>query len=130
MGKRLTLVMMAVVLVFAAFIILQSESEAGTVDADLIFINDSGAVVGSVGISYSNVTECAINADNSPIRRGEKFYFSDMSWPVVLTVCEDVTGNMVLAEIVVEDAPQEGECWLITLNDDLKLVAKYSEARK
>lgn len=121
-SKRMMIALIAVILIFVVIVIAVPEQEAGTTNADLMFLNDSDIPVGSVYISYarwdgSNVTEGGMNADNSMLERGDGLQFSGLRWPVTVTVCSDLQGSEVLAQMIVEAEPAEGWLWRITLVD-------------
>lgn len=121
-AKRMIIALIAVILIFVVIVIAVPEKETGAADADLIFCNDSDTPVGSVYINYtnaagSNVTEGGMNADSSLLKRGDDLQFEGVAWPVTVTVCSDLQGCEVLAQVIIEKAPAEGWYWQVTLVD-------------
>lgn len=102
--------------------LLRSPDQEISTDTDLIVEIDTDVSVGSVYISYtnaagSNVTEGGMNADNSLLKRGDDLQFEGVVWPVTVTVCSDLQGCEVLAQVIVEEAPAEGWYWQVALVD-------------
>lgn len=80
-------------------------------DSDVVFINGSDIPVGSVGISFSHEdgtreSGAGMNADGSPLGRGDRMYFDADGWPVELTVCADQQGTQPLASAILAEEPR------------------------
>ncbi len=55
-----------------------------------------------------------MNANSSPLRRGESLGFQVGGWPAVVTAYADLQCRTALARLTVDEAPPEGERWYVT----------------
>lgn len=110
-SKKLWIALIAAVCIVAAVTAAAAKDmgEARSLrDNNLVFVNGSDIPVGSVGISFSHEdgsheSGAGMNADGSPLRRGDRMYFDAAGWPVKLTVYADQQGTQPLASAVVTD---------------------------
>lgn len=119
-SKKQILVLIAVILLFVVIVILLRDRDTGASNADLIVISDMDMPIGCVGVSYarwdgSYESGMGLNADNSMMTRGSRLYFDSVNWPATVTVYADLQGTEVLAELYIEEAPEAGELWQVTL---------------
>ena len=66
-------------------------------DSQLIIINESTAQIASIGVYFNNETLAASNADNSPIKKGEKvnFQFDIVKGQIFQVSVSDANWNLV-----------------------------------
>ena len=86
-------------------------------NADLVFINDADVAIVTVVADFADRDSGAMNADNSPLKRGESFGFEAGEYPVTVLVYDRAVGRVEdheLARIVIDKAPPEGERWYVT----------------
>lgn len=90
------------------------------IEADLVFVNQSDATIVEVVVEFQDQSGGTRNADSSPLRRGESFGFEAGEYPVTLYVYDKVAGDVVegtLAQLTIQEAPQEGERWYVAAWD-------------
>ena len=83
----------------------------------LVFVNDSDATIVTVVADFADRDSGAMNADNSPLKRGEYLGFETGEYPVTVLVYDRAVGRVEgheLARIVISEAPPEGERWYVT----------------
>ena len=83
----------------------------------LVFVNDSDATIVTVVADFADRDSGAMNADNSPLKRGEYLGFETGEYPVTVLVYDRAVGRVEdheLARIVIDKAPPEGERWYVT----------------
>lgn len=89
----------------------------GGEEADLVFVNQSDAVIVAVVVDFRDQNGGQQNADGSPLKRGESFGFETGEYPVTLTVYdapfEDYT-QKELGVTTIASAPPKGERWYVT----------------
>lgn len=96
------------------------QDHGGDTDTDLVFVNDSNAVIAAVTAEFLDQSGGAQNADGSPLKRGEIFSLQAGTYPVTLTVYDapfDGSEQRELARFTVEKAPPEGQQWYVTARD-------------
>lgn len=89
-------------------------------DVDLVFVNDSDAVILAVLAEYADQTSGMQNAASSPLKRGESFGFQAGEYPVTVAVydkTDDGLSGTPLARLTIDKAPPEGERWYVTARD-------------
>ncbi len=89
-------------------------------DADLVFINDSDAVVVEVVMKFEDQFGGARRADCKPLKRGETLGFEAGEYPVTVAVYDAPFGSdeeQELARLTISEAPPEGERWYIAAQD-------------
>lgn len=97
--------------------------------ADLVFVNDSDAVVVEVVANFEDRLEGSRRADNKPLKRGQTLGFEAGQYPVTVAVYDALFGNSgqkEVASLTISEAPPEGERWYIAAqdgSDGLKLSA-------
>ena len=121
-SKKLILALIAVILIFVVIVLLLPERETTPIDAGVILVSDTDTPIGSAQMSYprwdgSATSEYGMNADGSPMIRGDTICFEVGSWPATVTVCSDLQGREVLTTYIVEEAPEEGCAWQLTVSD-------------
>ena len=92
----------------------------GDIEADLVFVNDSDAVIVEVVVDFQDRNGGTRNADSSPLKRGETFGFEAGEYPVTVYVYDKVANDVVegaLAQTTIREAPPEGERWYVTARD-------------
>lgn len=107
--------------VLAALMLALSGCGCGDVNADLVFVNGSDAIIGSVTVDWLNRSETVQPADSSPLKPGESFGFETGSYPVTVRVYRGQSGGWnppELAVLTVWDAPGEGERWYVTAQNN------------
>lgn len=96
---RLAIIVSAVLLVVVGGIAIALGAGRATIykDNQLIIINESTAQIASIGVYYNNETLVASNADNSPIKKGERvnFQFDIAKGQVFQVSVSDVNWNLV-----------------------------------
>ena len=83
----------------------------------LVFVNDSDHTIVTVVAEFADRNSGAMNADNSPLKRGESLGFEAGEYPVTVLVYDRAVGRVEdheLARIVIDKAPPEGERWYVT----------------
>ena len=95
-------------------------------DADLVFVNDSCATIVAGLTDFTDLGSVVQRADSCPMKRGESFGFEAGEYPVTVKVydkpVEDLSGP-VLAQLIIDEAPPEGERWYVTAHDSGKGLA-------
>lgn len=110
-------------LILTVLAVLCTLSGCGTGDgaeADLVFVNDSDAVIVEVVVEFRDQSGGTRNADSSPLRRGESFGFEAGEYPVTLYVYDKAVGDIAegaLARLTIGEAPGTGERWYVTARD-------------
>lgn len=90
------------------------------IEADLVFVNQSDAVIVEVVVEFQDQSGGTRNADSSPLKRGESFGFEAGEYPVTVYVYDKAVGDVVegtLAHLTIQEAPQEGERWYVAARD-------------
>lgn len=92
------------------------------IDYGLVFINGSDTAIVEVVVEYTDRLSGVRNADSSPLKRGESFGFEAGEYPVTLAVYDRTLDSMEkepgeIAQIVIPEAPAEGERWYVTAHD-------------
>lgn len=92
-------------------------SAGDAIDYDLVFVNQSDAVIVEVVVDFQDQNGGTRNADSSPLKRGETFGFEAGEYPVTVYVYDKVANDVVegaLASLTIDKAPPEGERWYVT----------------
>lgn len=92
----------------------------GDMEADLVFVNQSDAVIVEVVVEFQDQSGGTRNADSSPLRRGESFGFEAGEYPATVYVYDKAVGDVAegaLAWVTIQEAPPEGERWYIAARD-------------
>lgn len=95
-------------------------SAGDVIDYDLVFVNQSDAVIVTVAADFQDQNGGTQNADSSPLRRGESFGFEAGEYPVTVYVYDRPVYDIVegaLAQTTIREAPPEGERWYVTARD-------------
>ena len=90
------------------------------IEADLVFVNDSNAVIVEVVVDFQDRSGGSRNADSSPLRRGDSFGFEVGEYPVTMWVYDapfEGFSQKELASFTISEAPPEGERWYVTARD-------------
>lgn len=109
--------------VFLMAVLSACGGEAGInaeMDADLVFINDSDAVIVEVVVDFVDRGGGARYANCKPLKRGETFGFEAGEYPVTVTVYDEPFESFEqqeLALLTIQEAPPEGERWYIAARD-------------
>lgn len=109
-----------VLIVCAIVCVLPGCNRGGGEEADLVFVNQSGATIVEVVVEFQDRSGGTRNADSSPLKRGESFGFEAGEYPVTVYVYDKAVGGVVeeaLARITISEAPPEGERWYVTARD-------------
>lgn len=124
MKKSRKLLLAAAAVLLLALCCACSETDgAGALDDrseyPLVFFSDTDAEILCIGVDYGEEDgptggERAMNANSSPLRRGESLGFQVGGWPAVVTAYADLQCRTVLARLTVDEAPPEGERWYVT----------------
>lgn len=115
--KKIFAVLLGVLASFLPGCSAQPGPEPG---ADLVFINDSDAVVVEVVMDFENRFGGARRADSKPLKRGETLGFEAGEYPVTVTVYDAPYGSSEekeVARLTIPEAPPEGERWYIAARD-------------
>lgn len=86
-------------------------------NVDLVFINDSNAVIVAVVADFDDQTSGAQLADSSPLKRSETFGFEAGKYPATVIVYEVIELRKELGRVTVREAPPEEERWYVTAHD-------------
>lgn len=89
-------------------------------EADLVFVNDSDAVIVEVVVDFVDRGGGARYANCKPLKRGETFGFEAGQYPVTVTVYDEPFQSFEqqeLARLTIPEAPSEGEHWYVTAYD-------------
>lgn len=116
MKRFLTLCLM----IFAVLYALSGCGRGGDMEADLVFVNQSDAVIVEVVVEFQDQSGGTRNADSSPLRRGESFGFQAGEYPATVYVYDKAVGDVAegaLARLTIREAPPEGERWYVTARD-------------
>ncbi len=116
MKRFLTLCLTA----FAALWALSGCGCENGAEADLVFVNDSDAVIVEVVLVFQDQNGGSRNADSSPLRRGDSFGFEAGEYPATVYVYDAVFegfGQKELARHTIDEAPRPGERWYVTARD-------------
>ena len=92
----------------------------GDMEADLVFVNQSDAVIVEVVVEFQDQSGGTRNADGSPLRRGNSFGFEAGEYPATVYVYDKVADDVVagaLARITINEAPPQGERWYVIARD-------------
>ena len=122
----------AILLLFGTFLSVLSAcgTESGA-NADLVFVNDSDAVIVEVVVDFEDQSEGARRADSCPLNRGETFGFETGQYPVTVAVYDaslERSDQKQLASLTIPEAPSDGERWYVTAQDgENGLVLNVSE---
>ena len=120
MKRFLTLALSVLAILYA----LSGCGQAGDViDYDLVFVNQSDAVIVEVVAAFQDQSGGTRNADSSPLKRGESFGFEAGENPVTVYVYDHAVGDVAkgaLAQITIREAPPEGERWYVAARDGAK----------
>ena len=95
----------------------------GDIEADLVFVNQSDAVIVEVVVEFQDQSGGTRNADSSPLKRGESFGFEAGEYPVTVYVYDHAVGDVAegaLAQLTIPKAPAEGERWYVAARDGAK----------
>lgn len=92
------------------------------IDYGLVFVNDSDSTIVEVVADFADQTSGTRNANSSPLKRGETFGFEAGEYPVTVLVYDRTLDSMdrepgEIAQIVITEAPPEGERWYVTARD-------------
>lgn len=115
MKRFLTLMLLVLSMLFSL-----SNCGCGDMEADLVFVNDSDAVIVTVVADFYDQDTGTRNADSSPLKRGESFGFEAGEYPVTVLVYDRAVSNVSeqeLAQITIQEAPPDGERWYVTARD-------------
>ena len=105
------------------FVVLYGLSGCGRgsdMEAGLVFVNQSDAVIVEVVVEFQDQSGGTRNADSSALRRGESFGFQAGEYPATVYVYDKAVGDVVegaLARITIREAPPEGERGYVTARD-------------
>lgn len=127
--KKLVLVISACVLM-----LLPACGAGPEIDTDLVFVNDSDAVIVEVVVDFEDRSGGSRRADGDPLDRGDTLGFEAGEYPVTVAVYDAVFeghGQEELASLTIPEAPPEGERWYVTAQDGaegLTLVAETSSS--
>lgn len=119
MKRFLTLCLIIIAVLYA----LSGCVRGGDVEADLVFVNQSGASIVEVVVEFQDQSGGTRNADSSPLKRGESFGFEAGEYPVTVYVYDKAVGDVAegaLARLTIQEAPPEGERWYVTARDGAK----------
>ena len=128
MKRFLTLCLM----IFAMLCVLAGCSRGGDIEADLVFVNQSDAVIVEVVVEFQDQSGGTRNADSSPLKRGESFGFEAGEYPVTLYVYDKAVGDVAegaQAQITIREAPPEGERWYVTARDGAEGLVLFTSAQ-
>ena len=112
MKRFLTLMLLVFSMLFPL-----SNCGCGDMEADLVFVNDSDAVIVAVLADFSGQGTVVQNSNSSPLKRGESFGFEAGDYPVKLAVYDQPFaswGQYQLASLTILEAPAEGGRWYVT----------------
>lgn len=110
-------------IVFLSMLLLAALTACGAepgANADLVFVNDSDAVIVEIVVDFEDQTGGARRADSCPLNRGETFGFESGQYPVTVTVYDapfESSAQKELASLTIPEAPAEGERWYVTAQD-------------
>ena len=101
-------------------------------EADLVFVNQSDAVIVEVVVKFQDRSGGSRNADGSPLRRGESFGFEAGEYPVTVYVYDKAVGDVAegaLARLTIREAPRSGERWYVAARDGAEGLTLITSAR-
>ena len=128
MKRFLTLCLM----IFAVLYALSGCGCGCDIEADLVFVNQSDAVIVEVVVEFQDQSGGSRNADSSPLKRGESFGFEAGEYPVTVYVYDKAVGQVAedaLARITINEAPSEGERWYVAARDGAEGLTLITSAR-
>lgn len=110
--------------------VLAGCSRGGGLEADLVFVNQSGAVIVEVVVEFQDQSGGTRNADGSPLKRGDRLGFEEGEYPVTVLVYDHAVGDVAegaLARIAIEEAPGSGQWFVYACDGErgLELRADY-----
>lgn len=85
-------------------------------EADLVFVNQSNAVIVEVVVDFRDQSGGQRHADSSPLKRGETFGFEAGEYPVTVAVYDapfEGSRQRELGRTTIKSAPPEGERWYV-----------------
>ena len=115
--KRFLTFMLIVCVILCA---LPGCNRGGGEEADLVFVNQSGATIVEVVVEFQDRSGGTRNADSSPLKRGDSFGFEVGEYPATVYVYDKVADDVVpgaVARLTIPEAPTEGERWYVTARD-------------
>lgn len=80
-------------------------------NADLVFVNQSGATIVAVVVNFEDQSGGQQYADGSPLKRGETFGFEAGEYPVTVAAYDspfEGLGQKELGHTTIQSAPPEG----------------------
>ena len=110
-------------------------SSGEVIDYGLVFVNDSDAAIVEVVAEFADQTSGTRNANSSPLKRGETFGFEAGEYPVTLLVYDRTIVSQErepgeIAQIVISEAPPEGERWYVTARDGAGGLALSADTQR
>lgn len=106
--------------------------DGAATNTDLVFVNDSDAVIAALTADFQDQTGGTQNPDGTPLKRGDTFRLEAGVYPVTLTVYDtpfNGSEQTELARFTVDQAPPEGQQWYITAQDGVEGLELSAEAR-
>lgn len=127
--KRFLTFMLIVCVILCA---LPGCNRGGGEEADLVFVNQSGATIVEVVVEFQDRSGGSRNADSSPLRRGETFGFEAGEYPATLYVYDKAVGDVAegaLAQITLSEAPPQGERWYVIARDGAEGLVLFTSTQ-
>lgn len=121
-----------VLIVCAIVCVLPGCGRGSDIEADLVFVNQSGAVIVEVVVEFQDQSGGTRNADSSPLKRGESFGFEAGEYPATLYVYDKAVGDVAegaLARLTIQEAPPQGERWYVIARDGAEGLVLFTSIR-
>ena len=130
-SKKLWIALIAAILIVVVISIVtggDANDARQLADSDVVFINNSTESIAMVSLYMSRwdgsvESTAGMNADGTPLKRGDKLHFDVRGWPAIVTVYGDWQGREPLAEVIIEEEPPSGELeqvWYVIARDSPK----------
>lgn len=122
----------SVLMVCAVLSALSGCGRGSAPEADLVFVNQSGATIVEVVVEFQDRSGGSRNADSSPLRRGESFGFEAGEYPTTLYVYDKAVGDVAegaLAQITLSEAPPQGERWYVIARDGAEGLVLFTSTQ-
>lgn len=121
-----------VLIVLAVLSALSGCGRGGDIEADLVFVNQSGATIVEVVVEFQDQSGGTRNADSSPLKRGESFGFEAGEYPATLYVYDKAVGDVAegaLARLTIREAPPQGERWYVAARDGAEGLVLFTSTQ-